>query len=223
MKTRKTKDHQAQEIVTSETINRILPDEVVKLFIGQYVEAAKDRVANAQTGAAKWRVLRAICADLTQFRQTGHQNERLELWKQRLKVDIASKTKDKEEQLIQWAKKHPELKEKLFPRVRMGKKEQEARMQAIFGQEPRTPAEELRCAIYDVINAREALGIPENAPLPTRKEADAECRKWEEAHGEQFQEEFEAERVKEQKALNPGKEIGEIDAAVDKFLAPKTR
>jgi len=222
MKKRRTKE-QAREIVTPEIINRILPDEVVKLFIGQYVEAAKDRVANAQTSAAKWRVLRAICADLTQFRQTGHQNERLELWKQRLKVDIASKTKGKEEQLIQWARKHPELEEKLFPRVRMGEKEKEARMRAIFGQSPETPAEQLRRAIYDVINAREALGIPENAPLPTRAEADAECRKWEKEHGEQFHEEFEAERVKEQMALNPGKEIGEIDAALDKIMAPKRR
>ena len=76
---------------------------------------------------------------------------------------------------------------------------------------------------YDVINAREALGIPENAPLPTRPEADAECDKWEKEHGEQFREEFEAERVKEQTALNPGKDIGEIDAAVDKLMAPKRR
>jgi hypothetical protein len=82
---------------------------------------------------------------------------------------------------------------------------------------------QLREAVYDVINAREALGIPENAPLPTREEADAEWRKWEKEHGEQFHEEFEAERVKEQMALNPGKEIGEIDAAVDKLMAPKRR
>jgi hypothetical protein len=222
MKKSRTRE-QAKEIVASETINKVLPDEVVKLFIGQYVEAAKDRVIHAQTSAAKWRVLRAICADLTQFRQTGHQNERLELWKQRLKADIASRTEAKEEQLIQWAKQHPELEKKLFPRVHIGEKEKEKRMRGIFGQAPRTPAEQLRRSIYDVIIAREALGIPENAPLPTREEADAAWRKWEKEHGEQFHEEFEAERVKEQKALNPGKEIEEIDAAVDKLMAPKRR
>ncbi len=222
MKTRRTKK-QAGEIVTPEIINKILPDETVKLFIGQYVEAAKERVANAQTNAAKWRVLRAICSDLTQFRQTGHQNERLELWKQRLKVDIASKTTGKEEQLIQWARKHPELEEKLFPKVHLGPKEKEARWRALFDLGPETPAEELRRATYEFLSARRALGIPETAPLPTREEADAALRQWEKEHGEQFREEFEAERVKEQTALNPGKDIGEIDAAVDKALAPKRR
>jgi hypothetical protein len=222
MKKRRTQEY-TKEILTSETINKVLPDEVVKVFIGQYVEAAKDRVAHAQTSAAKWRVLRAICSDLTQFRQTGHQNERLELWKQRLKVDIASKTKAKEEQLIQWAKKHPELKKKLFPEVKIGEKEREARMQAIFGQAPQSPAEELRYAIYNVLSARNALGIPEDAPLPTREQADVEWKKWEKEHGQQFQEEFEAERVKEQEALNPGQEIGEIDAAVNKIMDPKRR
>jgi len=222
MKTRKSKNR-TKENVTSEIISRALPDEVVELFIGQYVEAAKDRVATAQTSAAKWRVLRAICSDLTQFRQTGHQNERIELWKKRLKADIASRTTGKEEQLIQWARKHPELEEKLFPRVHLGPKEKEARMRAIFGQSPKTPAEELRNAIYEVIIAREALGIPANTPLPTRQEADAEWDKWEKEHGQEFEEECEAERVAEQQALNPGKEIGEIDAAVDKLMAPKRR
>ena len=222
MKTRKTKNR-TTENATSEIISKILPDEIVELFIGQYIEAAKDRVATAQTSAAKWRVLRAICADLTQFRQTGHQNERLELWKQRLKVDITSKTQSKEEQLIQWAKQHPELKKKLFPEVRLGMKEKEKRMRAILGLTPKTPAEDLRNAIYDVINARKALGIPENAPLPTRAEADAEWRKWEEEHREEFEQQFEAERVEEQKALNPGQEIEEIDQAANKPMAPKTR
>jgi hypothetical protein len=221
MKTKRSKK-QAKETVASDIINTLLPDEVVKIFIGQYVEAAKDRVANAQTSAAKWTVLRKIYTDLTQFRQTGHQTERLELWKQRLKVDIDSKTRGKEEQLIQWARKHPELEEKLFPRVHLGPKEKEARIRAVFGL-PETPAEELRNSIYDVINAREALGIPANAPLPTRQEADAEWRKWEKEHSEEFREEFEAERVKEQLALNPGKGIGEIDDAVDKIYAPKRR
>ena len=219
-RTRKTKEH-AEEIASSETINKILPDDVVKLFIGQYVKAAKDRVAKAQTGDAKWRILRAVCGDLAELRKTGHQSERLELWKQRLKLDIEFKTQDKEELLIEWAKKHPELARKLFPRVRIGEKQKEAEVNAILGLAPTTPAQELRDAIHDVLRAREALGIPADAPLPTRAEADAEWRKWDKEHGEEFKEQFEAERIKEQKDLNPGMEIEEIDAAVEKTYSRK--
>ena len=146
-----------------------------------------------------------------------------ELWKQRLKLDIDSKTEDKEELLIEWAKKHPELKKKLFPQVRIGGKQEEAEINAILGLAPTTPAQELRNAVYDVLRAREALGIPADAPLPTRKEADAEWRKWDKEHGEEFKEQFEAERIKEQKDLNPGMEIEEIDAAVEKATGQKRR
>src|ERR1039458_9883293 len=59
---------------------------------------------------------------------------------------------------------------------------------------------------YDLINPRKALGIPENASLPAREEADAAWRQWEKEHGEQFHEEFEAETVKEQTALNRSEE-----------------
>jgi hypothetical protein len=68
-------------------------DRVAGWFFPHYVAAARGQLAAAQTPAARWSVLRTICADLASLRRSDHYVERLRIWREKLRVETEEKTK----------------------------------------------------------------------------------------------------------------------------------
>lgn len=147
-----------------------LNDAVVNQFFAEYVDSARQRLKKARHHNERWSVLRAVCRDLAEFRQAGHQMQRIEIWKKKLSLEVRSKIKNREEELIQYVAKHPEIKDKLFPPENvLTQEEKEERIREILGLEPVDPKNEivkLRAYIRGYAKQLRAQGKPVPPPYP---------------------------------------------------------
>jgi hypothetical protein len=97
---------------------------------GRYALATRQLAGQDGAGALDWERLRAFCHDLAVMRRGDRAVERVEIARERLKMDQQMQKDNLERLYLKWAKENPE---KLPQKPELTPEEKKKRMRAVFG------------------------------------------------------------------------------------------